>query len=260
MFSRFRPRLTYANVMATLALFVALGGGAYAATSLPAKSVGTTQLKKGAVTTPKLADGAVTAAKVKPGSLTGALFAPGSLTGTQVNASTLGTVPQANHAANADQLGGASPSAYQARVSGSCPGKGAITAIRANGTATCTTGSIVGFAPPTGSFSARGIGNLSLAFYCHDSNYNPQTFVEFRNTTGSDATVNWLYSNGSAVSADGVPISPYKAKTFSYVGKRIEGQFIYSAAGQETTVNLHAVDLTSSCEVRGTAETDTNPQ
>jgi hypothetical protein len=31
-----RPRLTYANVTATLALFLALGGGAYAATSLPA--------------------------------------------------------------------------------------------------------------------------------------------------------------------------------------------------------------------------------
>ena len=29
--ARIRARLTYANVMATLALFVALGGGAYAA-------------------------------------------------------------------------------------------------------------------------------------------------------------------------------------------------------------------------------------
>jgi hypothetical protein len=48
-------RLTYANVIATLALFVALGGGAYAATRLPAKSVGTAQLKKGAVTRAKIA-------------------------------------------------------------------------------------------------------------------------------------------------------------------------------------------------------------
>jgi hypothetical protein len=30
---RFRPRLTYANVMATIAVFIALGGGAYAAVS-----------------------------------------------------------------------------------------------------------------------------------------------------------------------------------------------------------------------------------
>jgi hypothetical protein len=37
-------RLSYANVVATLALFIALGGGAYAAFALPADSVGTRQL------------------------------------------------------------------------------------------------------------------------------------------------------------------------------------------------------------------------
>ena len=52
-------KLTYANTIATLALFVALGGSSYAAFALPANSVGTKQLKKGAVT----------GAKVKPGSL-----------------------------------------------------------------------------------------------------------------------------------------------------------------------------------------------
>lgn len=48
------PRPTYANVVATLALFVALGGASYAAVSLPAHSVGTAQLKDGAVTSRKL--------------------------------------------------------------------------------------------------------------------------------------------------------------------------------------------------------------
>jgi hypothetical protein len=48
-------RLTFANVIAVIALFVALGGGAYAATRLPARSVGTAQLKKGAVTRAKIA-------------------------------------------------------------------------------------------------------------------------------------------------------------------------------------------------------------
>jgi hypothetical protein len=50
-----RPRLSYANVVATLALFVALGGASYAAAVLPAGSVGTAQLKPGAVTPGKLA-------------------------------------------------------------------------------------------------------------------------------------------------------------------------------------------------------------
>jgi hypothetical protein len=37
-------RLTYANVVATLAVFIALGGASYAASQLPANSVGTRQL------------------------------------------------------------------------------------------------------------------------------------------------------------------------------------------------------------------------
>ncbi|HXP36277.1 MAG TPA: hypothetical protein VN817_00795 [Solirubrobacteraceae bacterium] len=49
-----KASLTYANVMATVAVFLALGGGAYAATQLPKNSVGTKQLKTGAVTPNKL--------------------------------------------------------------------------------------------------------------------------------------------------------------------------------------------------------------
>ena len=51
----FRGRVTCANVVATLALFVALGGAGYAATLLPANSVGTRQLRTGAVTLVKIA-------------------------------------------------------------------------------------------------------------------------------------------------------------------------------------------------------------
>jgi hypothetical protein len=41
--------LTYANVVATLALFIALGGGAYAVTALPKNSVTTFQVKNGSL-------------------------------------------------------------------------------------------------------------------------------------------------------------------------------------------------------------------
>lgn len=51
---RLRGNLTYANVMATIAVFMVLGGSAVAATHLPGNSVGTKQLKKGAVTPGKL--------------------------------------------------------------------------------------------------------------------------------------------------------------------------------------------------------------
>jgi hypothetical protein len=53
-----RPRLSYANVVSTIALFVALGGSAYAVTSLPKNSVWAKQLRNGAVTPQKLARGA----------------------------------------------------------------------------------------------------------------------------------------------------------------------------------------------------------
>jgi hypothetical protein len=45
MIERVRAHLSYANVMATLAVFIALGGASYAATQLPKDSVGTRELK-----------------------------------------------------------------------------------------------------------------------------------------------------------------------------------------------------------------------
>jgi hypothetical protein len=57
--------LSYANVIATIALFVALGGAAVAA-GLPKRSVGPQQLKPGAVTTRALHRKAVTSAKIAP--------------------------------------------------------------------------------------------------------------------------------------------------------------------------------------------------
>jgi hypothetical protein len=54
-----RPRLTYANVMSTLAVFLALGGVSYAAANLPEKSVGTRELKDQAVTPAKVAHSTV---------------------------------------------------------------------------------------------------------------------------------------------------------------------------------------------------------
>jgi hypothetical protein len=70
MLRRFGSRLTYANVMATLAMFVALGGVSYAAITLPANSVGTKQLKNKAVTTKKLKNKAVTGKKIASNAVT----------------------------------------------------------------------------------------------------------------------------------------------------------------------------------------------
>lgn len=86
-----RPRVSYANVTATLALFFALGGGAFAAATLPARSVGPAQLKKDAVVRIKIKNNAVNGSKVLDGSLTGA----------DVNEASLAKVPGALVADNA---------------------------------------------------------------------------------------------------------------------------------------------------------------
>jgi hypothetical protein len=79
-----RKHLSYANVMATLAVFIAMGGGALAALRIPANSVGTRQLKRAAVTAIKVKDGSLTGADIKPGSLTGEAIEPGSLSAAEL--------------------------------------------------------------------------------------------------------------------------------------------------------------------------------
>lgn len=79
--NRITRRLSYSNVIASLALFLALGGASYAAVALPAHSVGSKQLKKNAVTGAKIKRNAVGAAKVVNGSLRAEDFKPGELPG-----------------------------------------------------------------------------------------------------------------------------------------------------------------------------------
>jgi hypothetical protein len=74
MLTRVRARLSYANVVATLALFVALGGSSYAALTL-------------------------TGANVQNGSLTGKDIKRNSVTGRQIKESRVGTVRRARNAA-----------------------------------------------------------------------------------------------------------------------------------------------------------------
>ena len=78
MSSNFRPRLNYSNVIATIALFIALGGAAVAA-GLPKKSVGSAQLKRGAVTANAIKKGAVTSGKLAPKSVVAGKLGPNAV-------------------------------------------------------------------------------------------------------------------------------------------------------------------------------------
>lgn len=69
MLARTLSRLTYANVTATIALFLALGGGAYAALRVPRNSVGSRQIKANAVNSTKVANGSLLVGDFKAGQL-----------------------------------------------------------------------------------------------------------------------------------------------------------------------------------------------
>lgn len=65
MLTRLRSKLTYANVMATIAVFLVVTGVGFAVAALPKKSVGKRQLRNGAVSGKKIRKNAVTSAKIK---------------------------------------------------------------------------------------------------------------------------------------------------------------------------------------------------
>lgn len=78
MFTRLRARLTYANVVATLALFIALGGSSYAVSQ-------------------------ISGSQLKNNSVAGKKLKRNTLGGTRIKETRLGTVPRARNAA---RLGG----------------------------------------------------------------------------------------------------------------------------------------------------------
>lgn len=126
------------NVVAYLALFVALSGTAVAATRLPAKSVGTNQLQNRAVT--------------------GSKVARKTLTGANIRLSSLGPVP------NAARVGGASRSHLQSRITGACTGNSAISQIKMTGGVSCEpTGTVTGVSAGSGLAGGGTSGDLTMS-------------------------------------------------------------------------------------------------
>lgn len=69
MIARLQSKLSYANVISTLALFVALGGTSYAALTLPRNSVGSSQIRARAVGSSELRSRAVSSRHIRDRSI-----------------------------------------------------------------------------------------------------------------------------------------------------------------------------------------------
>lgn len=102
--TRIRKVLTFSNVIALIALFVALGGTVYAAGKINGKQIKASslpgnRLKPKTITAGKIKAKTLTGNQVKKESLTGAQIKKGSLTATQINQTTLSGVSAASLAA-----------------------------------------------------------------------------------------------------------------------------------------------------------------
>ena len=81
-------RLTYANVIATLALFLALGGGAVWAAAHNTNKIGTGKLKPNAVTAGKIKADAITQSKIRNNAVTNAKLREGAVNLAKIAAGT----------------------------------------------------------------------------------------------------------------------------------------------------------------------------
>jgi hypothetical protein len=158
-------------IIAMLALFIAVGGSAAAAS-----------LINGA----NLKNHSVAAKKLKNATITGTQVKKDSLTGKQIKESSLGTVPSAAVANNANALGGKSAGSFQpadrwALIQGTATGGNVLAQSGGFGAVTRTTtgiyvidtgASAVG-KPLSATISLTGIGGFVAAAPCGGSANNP---------------------------------------------------------------------------------------
>jgi hypothetical protein len=220
---RLRGKLTYANVISTLCLFLLLGGGAYAASHLSKNSVGTKQLKNNSVTAKKLKNGSVTGAKVLDGSLTGA----------DIKASTLGTVPQAS---NADKLGGVAASGF----------------VQGGGHAFSTSGLVTVQASSTGTvLEIPGFGAISLV--C-----SPAGNGSFSFTNHSGAT---MYGTARALNGGAVQLNIANGAAFNEMTSSTGGNIVtfqgatLSGPPKLLTFTASNIYLSGNCAAAAQAQT-----
>jgi hypothetical protein len=219
--SRFRSYLTFTNVASAIALFVSLAGGtAYAVDEWTGANI-----QDGSLTTADYKNKDIRSADIRDdssagGGLNAADLRPGSVAGSEVLNGSLGT-------ADTDPLASGANSFSVVPIDLS---------------------TLAGAGPQDSPWLSSG---PKLFAVCHQSGIVQFGFQNPENSP--TATLNWLYGNGTSVFAGGVALAASSAKSFDFENGRIEGEFIYADADSKFRFNLHMVDLSTRCEVLGTA-------
>jgi hypothetical protein len=190
-----------ALIISMLALFVAIGGSAYAA-----KKIGTKEIKKNAITTAKIKKNAVTTAKIKNNAVNGA----------KVNESTLGPVPSATDAVNATNAVNAANFArfHTSGLKKASPGE-TVTLLTVGPFTIIGKCADLGAEKVARSYITTSQAGSNLYGYASDyqeGNFNPGIEAELSDEAqGASTYVEWSsnfgqYSGFRAASADGATI------------------------------------------------------
>jgi hypothetical protein len=260
----FREKLTYANVMATLAVFLVLGGGtalaAGAFTGKQKKQVGkiATKVYNARIGNASVnhATSADTATKANTATkATEAVKAASATTADKATAATTATT--ATTAADAEKFGGRIPAEYQRKLKAGCLPPSAIAGISNEGDVTCAFPvTAISSNPVAGENAPIELGNgLRLLAVCHDGGV---VQLSFQNVGGATAgQLGWISGTGTGTAAVGQEslVGGSGEKAFVYPATSLEIRIVYSISNVVKNINVDARDLTSSCEVRGTMST-----
>jgi hypothetical protein len=200
-----RKRLTYANVMSSIAIFLVLGGATAIAAGLAKNSVGSKQLKKNAVTAAKIKKNAVTTAKIKNGAVTGEKLNLGSI-GKVPSAANADTATNATNAGNADTVAGATIRKFF-YSSGESATKTTILSLNGLTLSASCEGEITELFATTSvndaMIHAGGTFLSATAFYVENDSFETGEEVEITEEEGDSVqgTLTYVQPNGTVVTA-----------------------------------------------------------
>jgi hypothetical protein len=149
----------------------------------------------------------------------------------------------------------------QKRVTGTCANGTAISSIGPTGSVTCSKSAQFPIHKiiANGAFDNFRFGPaLTLVPQCHLGGGAVGAGFVFSNDGSTDASLNWMFSQGGAnstVNAQGQTVHGGDFVSFNLgVGAtRLEGQFIWADAQTVLTIRAHVVDDGVRCEFSGTA-------
>ena len=176
-------------IVAMVALFVALSGTTYAVTRIPKRSVGASQIKKKAIRSYHIKARNVTRTKIARSAIDSSLVQNDSLRGSDILEASLGTVPSATKAANADRVGGLAVQKFSFRNPAGTPSTNVLNTGGLAINAACNTGTALSVSAST-TVSGANIhsggtwGAANQSFYVADDTFDTgNTFDPLQNGT-----------------------------------------------------------------------------